>query len=83
MDIKKYQGKNRIIKVSIIDKGGITMINPTIQELQARLKANMNKAVVFAEKNTTRNLEGQVVIGADDEWRVANEWNNDYDRQSN
>jgi hypothetical protein len=85
MVIKRYKNKNnkKVMKTSVIDKGGTSMINPTIQELQARLKANMNKAVIFAEKNTTRNLAGQVVIGAEDEWRVTNEWNNDYDKQSN
>lgn len=83
MVIKRYQGKKMTIKVSVIDKGETTMINPTIQELQAKLKANMNKAVLFAEKNTTRNSAGQVVISADDEWRVINEWNDDYNKRSN
>ncbi|WP_259599703.1 hypothetical protein [Clostridium botulinum] len=39
-----------------------------IQELQNRLSLNMNKAVLFAERNTTRNEQGYVVLKKDDEW---------------
>lgn len=85
MVIIKYINKgNEKLKERIVkEKGETSMINPTIQELQERLKANISKAVAFAEKNTMRNSAGQVILGADDEWRVANEWNNDYDRERN
>lgn len=85
MVIIKYINKgNEKLKERIVrEKGETSMINPTIQELQERLKANISKAVVFAEKNTMRNSAGQVILGADDEWRVANDWNNDYDRERN
>lgn len=44
-------------------------MNARIQELQNRLSLNMNKAVLFAERNTTRNEQGDVVLKKDDEWR--------------
>lgn len=42
------------------------MINPTVQSLQDELRLNMNKAIEFAEKNTIRNLLGEVVITSEE-----------------
>lgn len=41
----------------------------SLEELQEKLKENLDKAVQFAEKNTIRNSEGKVVISEDDIWR--------------
>lgn len=81
MNIKRFN--NNVIGIRSNNdeiKGGTNMINPTVQSLQAQLKINMSKAVRFAEKNTKRNSLGQVVLSSNDEWRDANEWNDDYDK---
>ncbi|OSA92823.1 UNVERIFIED_ORG: hypothetical protein B2H93_13430 [Clostridium botulinum] len=69
---EKSRGVLQVKKVRL-QNGGVDM-NARIQELQNRLSLNMNKAVLFAERNTTRNEQGYVVLKKDDEWRNEDEW---------
>lgn len=45
-----------------------------ISELQQKLQANIHHATKIAEKNTTKNNLGQVVIKSDDEWMKEDYW---------
>jgi hypothetical protein len=47
------------------------------QEFEQFLKDNKEKLYEMAEKNTTRNKQGQVVITKDDEWRNEDVWENE------
>ena len=49
---------------------GVISVETRIQTLQNRLLLNMDKAVLLANKNTTRNKQGYAVLKKDDEWRT-------------
>ena len=67
----RLRKENKINKTK--QNGGVSM-NARIQELQNRLSLNMNNAVLFANRNTTQNEQGYVVLKKDDEWRNEDEW---------
>jgi len=82
MNIKRYSKDMNILKVKRV-KGSIEKnnnrhgggnMNSKIEALQKRLSANMNKAIILAEKNCIRNEQGHVVLAKDDEWRDEDEW---------
>lgn len=71
--LRKENKINKIKRNKTKQNGGVSM-NARIQELQNRLSLNMNNAVLFANRNTTQNEQGYVVLKKDDEWRNEDEW---------
>lgn len=65
---------------TISSKEALKDVEPFLEEnkeLESKLSLNMNKAVLFANKNTTQNEQGYVVLKKDDEWRDEDELIND------
>lgn len=78
IDINKIHKEKKFVNIS--SKEALKDVEPFLEErkeLESKLSLNMNKAVLFANNNTTQNEQGYVVSKKDDEWRDEDESIND------